>query len=48
MTDLINGTGNACAWHKRPKLCSEALINAELTESDENAGALDPTGSDNI
>lgn len=45
ITNLINGTGNACAWHKRPKLWPTAFSKVELFSSVENVGAFDPTGS---
>lgn len=47
-TNLIIGTGNACAWHKSPKLCPTERINETLYASDGNAGAFDPTGSNFI
>ena len=44
-TNLIKGTGKACAWHKSPKLWFIVRIYVELFASEEKAGALDPTGS---
>lgn len=44
-TNLINGTGNACAWHNRPKLWPTTFSNVKLFDSVENVGAFDPTGS---
>lgn len=43
---LINGTGNACAWHKRAKLVCTCRTNMLILESVEKAGALLPTGSE--
>lgn len=47
-TNLISGTGNACAWHKRAKLCIACFSNVILFDSVENVGAFDPTGSINV
>lgn len=44
-TNLINGTGNAWAWHNRPKLWFTCFTNVKLFDSVENVGAFEPTGS---
>lgn len=45
ITNLIKGTGNAWAWHNKPKLWPAYFWNVELFNSVENVGALEPTGS---
>jgi len=47
-TNLIMGTGKACAWHKRAKLVDISLTNVKLLDSPENVGALAPTGSTKV
>lgn len=42
---LINGTGNACAWHKSAKFSEIPLTKDQTLVSLENVGALAPTGS---
>lgn len=42
---LILGTGQDCAWHKRARVSPFNLSNMLAFESDENTGALKPTGS---
>lgn len=44
-TCLNNGTGNPCAWHNKPKPELISRTNDMLVASEENVGALSPTGS---
>lgn len=44
-TNLMSGTGYACAWHNSAKLECRLFWKDELFRSVENAGAFDPTGS---
>lgn len=47
-TNLIMGTGKACAWQRRAKLVEISLTNVKLLDSPEKVGALAPTGSKKI
>lgn len=44
-TCLKIGTGNACAWQRSAKLSPSCLLRDEISDSVENEGALEPTGS---
>lgn len=46
--ELINGTGNACAWQSSAKLSPDSWTKAEIFDELENVGALEPTGSGEI
>lgn len=45
LTNLIDGTGNACAWHSKAKLRCSSLLMVKVLVSMENEGAFAPTGS---
>lgn len=45
---LINGTGNACAWHRSAKSSPRSFTNDHVLVSLANVGAFAPTGSEEI